>query len=199
MNIYENLENLNVSEECFNDIMGIVEATINERNKENKEKKNEWEKDNATDLKIKRTLDSDTIRQLELNDPGSVKRMKEGTKKNLLGVSDIKAFRGENKKEQYKHERIGEDLIDVTQKNLKDAENKHDKYIDRIRKVLMSKKENGTLDDTTIDKGLGKVMDSKYAKKVEKARDLADKAEKLHRATHNYPDGYYYERKHKDK
>jgi hypothetical protein len=94
---------------------------------------------------------------------------------------------------------IVEDLIDVTQNNLKDAKNKYDKYVGRIRKALMFKKENGTLDDATINKGLRKVMDSKYTKKVEKARDLADKAEKLHRATHNYPDGYYYERKHKDK
>ena len=30
MNIFESLENLNVSEECFNDIMGIVEEIINE-------------------------------------------------------------------------------------------------------------------------------------------------------------------------
>ena len=30
MNIFENLENLNVSEECFNDIMGIVEEILNE-------------------------------------------------------------------------------------------------------------------------------------------------------------------------
>ena len=30
MNILESLENLNVSEECFNDIMGIVEEIINE-------------------------------------------------------------------------------------------------------------------------------------------------------------------------
>ena len=30
MNIFENLENLNVSEECFNDIIGIVEEIINE-------------------------------------------------------------------------------------------------------------------------------------------------------------------------
>ena len=30
MNILENLENLNVSEECFNDIMGLVEEVINE-------------------------------------------------------------------------------------------------------------------------------------------------------------------------
>ena len=31
MNIFENLENLNVSEECFNDIMGIVEAKLADR------------------------------------------------------------------------------------------------------------------------------------------------------------------------
>lgn len=30
MNIFESLENLNVSEECFNDIMSIVEEIINE-------------------------------------------------------------------------------------------------------------------------------------------------------------------------
>jgi hypothetical protein len=30
MNIFENLENLNVSEECFNDIMGIVEEILSE-------------------------------------------------------------------------------------------------------------------------------------------------------------------------
>ena len=77
MNIFESLENLNVSEECFDGIMGLVEEYISERNKENKEKKNEWEKDSATDLKIKRTLDPETTRQLELNDHGSVKRMKE--------------------------------------------------------------------------------------------------------------------------
>ena len=29
MNIFESLENLNVSEECFNDIMGIVERNLN--------------------------------------------------------------------------------------------------------------------------------------------------------------------------
>lgn len=98
MDIFENLENLNISEECFNEIMDIVEEIISERNKENKEAKKEWEKEGATNLKVKRTLDSETIRQLELNDPGSVKRMKEGTKKNLLGSNDIKAFRDENKK-----------------------------------------------------------------------------------------------------
>ena len=30
MNIFENLENLNVSEECFDEIMGIVEEVVNE-------------------------------------------------------------------------------------------------------------------------------------------------------------------------
>lgn len=30
MNIYESLENLNVSEECFEDIMGIVEELLSE-------------------------------------------------------------------------------------------------------------------------------------------------------------------------
>lgn len=35
MNIFESLENLNVSEECFNDIMGIVEKLITEADNEN--------------------------------------------------------------------------------------------------------------------------------------------------------------------
>ena len=34
MNIFENLESLNVSETCFNDIMDIVEEIINEISKE---------------------------------------------------------------------------------------------------------------------------------------------------------------------
>ena len=36
MNIFESLENLNVSEECFNDIMDIVEEIINEDAEETK-------------------------------------------------------------------------------------------------------------------------------------------------------------------
>ena len=43
MNIFESLENLPVSEECFDDILAITEEIINERNKENKIKKNNWE------------------------------------------------------------------------------------------------------------------------------------------------------------
>ena len=43
MNIFESLENLNVSEECFNDIVGIVEEIINERNKENRKARRKWE------------------------------------------------------------------------------------------------------------------------------------------------------------
>lgn len=34
MNIYESLENLQVSEECFDEIMGIVEELLNESNPE---------------------------------------------------------------------------------------------------------------------------------------------------------------------
>ena len=37
MNIFENLENLNVSEECFNEIIGIVEELINELHAPNPE------------------------------------------------------------------------------------------------------------------------------------------------------------------
>lgn len=43
MSIFESLENLNVSEECFDDIIAMVEELILERNKENKQAKREWE------------------------------------------------------------------------------------------------------------------------------------------------------------
>ena len=40
MDIFESLENLNVSEECFNDIMGIVEKLIIEADNENNNSNN---------------------------------------------------------------------------------------------------------------------------------------------------------------
>lgn len=42
MNIFESLENLNVSEACFNDILNIVEEIISETKKESKEKRDKW-------------------------------------------------------------------------------------------------------------------------------------------------------------
>ena len=50
MNIFENLENLAVSEECFNDVMDIVEEIINERNKENRQAKKEYEFNRTPEL-----------------------------------------------------------------------------------------------------------------------------------------------------
>jgi hypothetical protein len=90
---------------------------------------------------------------------------------------------------------IVEDLLGVTQKNLKNARSKYEKLVGRIGKVLKAKKENGTLNDEVRDKAWGIVYTGKHAKELNKARDLADKAEQLHRENHNYPDGYYYERK----
>lgn len=43
MNIFESLENLPVSESCFDDILGLVEELILERNQENRKKKRKWE------------------------------------------------------------------------------------------------------------------------------------------------------------
>lgn len=43
MNIFESLNNLEVSEACFEDIIALVEELIFERNKENRRKKKEWE------------------------------------------------------------------------------------------------------------------------------------------------------------
>ena len=90
---------------------------------------------------------------------------------------------------------IVEDLLGTTQKKLKDSANKYDKLKNRIVKVLKAKKKNGTLNDTVRDKAWGIVYGGKHAKEFEKARDLADKAENLHRKTHDYPDDYYTERK----
>ena len=42
MNIFENLENLNVSEECYIDILNMVESIISETKKESKEKRDKW-------------------------------------------------------------------------------------------------------------------------------------------------------------
>ena len=43
MDIFESLENLQVSEACFEDIIGLVEEHINERSEVNKIKKNGYE------------------------------------------------------------------------------------------------------------------------------------------------------------
>ena len=93
MNIFESLENLDVSEECFDDIMGLVE-----------------------------------------------------------------------------------ELVTYAQKKADDAKSRSKKYTDRLRKVVKAKKENGTLDNLTVDKALNKVLANKYAERAEKAEKLANKA-----------------------
>ena len=47
MDIFESLESLNVSEECFDEIIAMVEELILERNKENREAKKKWELNNG--------------------------------------------------------------------------------------------------------------------------------------------------------
>ena len=42
MDIFESLENLNVSEECYIDILNMVESIISETKKESKEKRDKW-------------------------------------------------------------------------------------------------------------------------------------------------------------
>ena len=51
MNIFESLNNLGVSEACFNDIVVLVEEFIFERNKENRQKKKEWELNRTLETK----------------------------------------------------------------------------------------------------------------------------------------------------
>lgn len=57
MDIFESLENLEVSESCFNDIMGILEELLLERNNENREKKEQWEN------KLNRISDKEKIKK----------------------------------------------------------------------------------------------------------------------------------------
>ena len=200
MDIFESLENLNVSEECFDEIMGLVEEVINEVSKELHVK--------AAENSLPKRNRAFCLAAAKYNAVGGDKTAKEvkDTKSRLDHAHEIIAQEQPKKvtteaSEVCFDEIMGlvEDLIGVTQKNLKDAEKKYNKYTDRIKKVLKAKKENRTLDDTVRDKAWGMVYTGKQAHKFIKAQDLADKAEKLHRETHNYPDGYYYERKHKDK
>ena len=53
INIYESLENLNVSEECFNDIMGIVEELLSEDIESYSQKKKEALEKPAQDYRNK--------------------------------------------------------------------------------------------------------------------------------------------------
>lgn len=52
MNIFESLENLNVSEECFEDIVGLVEEYINEMNIFTVGKVNALRRKNADDARL---------------------------------------------------------------------------------------------------------------------------------------------------
>ena len=64
MDIFESLENLNVSEECFDEIMGLVEEFINELNKYEQYKVDK-------DPKLKKELED---RQEALKDIGDIKK-----------------------------------------------------------------------------------------------------------------------------
>ena len=59
MNIFENLENLNVSEECFDDIIGIVEEILSEALPDAVEKRYPREK---TQLEFNKEVDTNGIK-----------------------------------------------------------------------------------------------------------------------------------------
>ena len=87
--IFESLENLNVSEECFNSIISIVEEIINERNKENREAKRNWELSRG--YKASPFFTNQDLKSTE---------------------KDIKSFRKYANKDDYLTQSTGNDLID---------------------------------------------------------------------------------------
>ena len=209
MNIFENLEQLNVSEECYNDIIGITEEIINEVSDRLASKLLTSRAYNYGVAAGKGSEDHDELRNKFLRTKKLYMKRNERKKpedreyEGDIYTKYTRAFstgvsKGEELKECYE-DIIGilEDLLGTTQKNLADASDKYNKYVDRIKKVLKNKKENGTLNDLVRDKAWGMVYTGKYAKELEKARELADKAENLHRVTYNYPDDYYQKRKQK--
>ena len=86
---------------------------------------------------------------------------------------------------------IVEDIVSYSRNKAKEATKKEEKLKSRLNKVLKAKKEDGTLDDEARDKAWTIGYTSKIATNARKARRLADDAEHLHRATHDYPDDYY--------
>lgn len=81
MDIFESLENLSVSEECFNSIMDIVEEYINERNKENREAKKEWEMSRTQEIS-----------------PLYSQRKKRAVRQGEKAIKDLKKSSGDNKR-----------------------------------------------------------------------------------------------------
>lgn len=108
-------------------------------------------------------------------------------------MEDIFKSLSESVSEQCYDEIMGivEDIVSYSRKKAEEATKKEDRLKSRLNKVLKAKKEDGTLDDEARDKAWAIAYTSKIANNARKARRLADDAENLHRATHDYPDDYY--------
>lgn len=140
MNIFENLENLNVSEECFEEIMGLVEEVINEvsvgmwrqaaKNSLEDRKKDAKEKDEVADnimwknAQMKRESKKAEQKEEEAcsNAFDSKQRAKHAEEVSLLSDSKIRASRvkraAQNSREGRRQEAIN------FNKKLRDAHNK---------------------------------------------------------------------------
>ncbi len=101
MNIFENLENLNVSEECFDEIMGIVEDIINEMNPFTVGKVNALRKKNVDDAVERVKSDprdhfiqqaSKAIDKLHKNQDLSRKYVQHKTGNSLKDIDDVHNF-----------------------------------------------------------------------------------------------------------
>ena len=79
---------------------------------------------------------------------------------------------------------IVEDIVSAAEDNFKNAKNRYDKYMGRIKKVIQAKKENKTLpDEKFADKLMNKLHGNKYSKEYDKASELLRKAQKLPKST----------------
>ena len=97
MDIFESLENLNVSEECFDDIMGIVEEFLNESTYEIIDKKEKEARDSGNEEEYKKWREkSDKFRQWEIDKLNQ--KSEEGAKK-----GSVIPYTTTNKKETKKY------------------------------------------------------------------------------------------------
>ena len=91
MNIFENLEQLNVSEECFDDILNIVEEIISETKKESKEKRDRWMADQISKEPVFSKRSGDWVKR-------TAKQLLAGKKTDFENTS--KAWKDYNKNEK---------------------------------------------------------------------------------------------------
>lgn len=86
MDIFESLENLNVSEECFNEIMGLVEELLSEENLINKRDQYHISKKSTADAEAE-------FKDSPLSHAQSLERMRFGYNNNKDDKKDVAKYR----------------------------------------------------------------------------------------------------------